>query len=219
MTFSIAARDGDAWGVAVASRFLAVGSIVPAVRPGVGAVATQSLARVAYLDEVLDALAEGPRSVRRWTRRSPPTRTGPSPGRRGRAHRCRDLHRRRVPRVRRGVAAGDERTAYAIQGNILTGPEVLEAMERPGWPPTARAWTSACSPRCSPATRPVATHGDGRAPRSSPSPGAGYDRCGVLADLRVDDHPDAPRELARLHDLAVLYSASPRTSAARGRPA
>ena len=59
MTFSIAARDGDAWGVAVASKFLAVGSVVPAVRPGVGAVATQSLARVAYLDEVLDALAAG----------------------------------------------------------------------------------------------------------------------------------------------------------------
>ena len=59
MTFSIAAHDGDAWGVAVASKFLAVGSVVPAVRPGVGAVATQSLARVAYLDEVLDALAAG----------------------------------------------------------------------------------------------------------------------------------------------------------------
>ena len=59
MTFSIAARDGDAWGVAVASKFLAVGSVVPAVRPGVGAVATQSLARVAYLAEVLDALAAG----------------------------------------------------------------------------------------------------------------------------------------------------------------
>jgi uncharacterized Ntn-hydrolase superfamily protein len=57
MTFSIAARDGDAWGVAVASRFLAVGAVVPRIRTGIGAVATQSHARVAYLDEVLDALA------------------------------------------------------------------------------------------------------------------------------------------------------------------
>ena len=71
MTFSIAARDGDAWGVAVASRFLAVGAVVPRVRPGVGAVATQSHARVAYLDEVLDALdgrhsrVRGPRRGRR----------------------------------------------------------------------------------------------------------------------------------------------------------
>ena len=59
MTFSIAAHDGDAWGVAVASKFVAVGSIVPAVRVGVGAVATQSLARWAYRDEVLDALSGG----------------------------------------------------------------------------------------------------------------------------------------------------------------
>ena len=71
MTFSIAARDGDAWGVAVASRFLAVGAVVPRVRLGIGAVATQSHARVAYLDEVLDALdgrhprARGPRRGRR----------------------------------------------------------------------------------------------------------------------------------------------------------
>ncbi|HEX6917445.1 MAG TPA: DUF1028 domain-containing protein, partial [Phycicoccus sp.] len=59
MTFSIAARDGDAWGVAVASKFLAVGSVVPAVRTGVGAVATQAMARVAYLEELLGALASG----------------------------------------------------------------------------------------------------------------------------------------------------------------
>ncbi|MHB8275545.1 MAG: putative peptidoglycan binding domain-containing protein, partial [Dermatophilaceae bacterium] len=37
------------------------------------------------------------------------------------------------------------------------------------------------------------------------APGAGYDHCGVLADLRVDDHRDATRELARLLDLHDLY--------------
>ena len=41
------------------------------------------------------------------------------------------------------------------------------------------------------------------------APGAGYDGCGVLADLRVDDHPDAPRELARLHDLSTLLFGGP----------
>ena len=41
------------------------------------------------------------------------------------------------------------------------------------------------------------------------APGAGYDACGVLADLRVDDHPDAPRELARLHDLSTLFFGGP----------
>ena len=109
-----------------------------------------------------------------------------------------------------GVAAGDERTAYAIQGNILTGPEVVEAMEA--------AWLGT-------AGRPLddrliatvlagdAAGGDSRGRQSAAilalAPGAGYDGCGVLADLRVDDHPDAPRELARLHDLSTLLFGGP----------
>jgi uncharacterized Ntn-hydrolase superfamily protein len=40
MTFSIVARQGGAHGIAVASKFLAVGAVVPAARIGVGAVAT-----------------------------------------------------------------------------------------------------------------------------------------------------------------------------------
>jgi uncharacterized Ntn-hydrolase superfamily protein len=211
MTFSIAAHDGDAWGVAVASKFLAVGSVVPAVRPGVGAVATQSLARVAYLDEVLDALAAG-------------TQVGAAVSAavaadEGRAH-------RQVGAVgptgaatftgegclswAGGVAAGDGQTAYAIQGNILTGPQVVEAMEA--------AWLGTAG--LSLDVRLVATilagdaaGGDSRGRQSAAilahAPGAGYDGCGVLADLRVDDHPDAPRELARLHDLSTLLFGGP----------
>lgn len=41
------------------------------------------------------------------------------------------------------------------------------------------------------------------------APGAGYDGCGVISDLRVDDHPDATRELARLQDLSDLYFGHP----------
>ncbi|WP_275263272.1 putative peptidoglycan binding domain-containing protein, partial [Segeticoccus rhizosphaerae] len=37
------------------------------------------------------------------------------------------------------------------------------------------------------------------------APGAGYDHAGVLVDLRVDDNPEAPQELARLVDLSELY--------------
>src|SRR5213592_699745 len=50
MTFSIVARsaDGESWGVAVASKFLAVGSAVPAAVAGLGAIATQAHANVAY---------------------------------------------------------------------------------------------------------------------------------------------------------------------------
>jgi uncharacterized Ntn-hydrolase superfamily protein len=43
------------------------------------------------------------------------------------------------------------------------------------------------------------------------APGAGYDHCGVLADLRVDDHPGAADELARVLDLHDLYFGSAET--------
>ena len=50
MTFSIVARsdDGESWGIAVASKFLAVGSAVPAAAAGVGAIATQADANIGY---------------------------------------------------------------------------------------------------------------------------------------------------------------------------
>ena len=211
MTFSIAARDGDAWGVAVASKFLAVGSVVPAVRQGVGAVATQSLARVAYLAEVIDALAAG-------------TEVGTAlsaavAADEGRAHRqvgavgpsgAATFTGEECSAWAGGVAAGDERTAYAIQGNILTGPEVVEAMEAAwlgteGQPLDHRLIAAVLAGD--------AAGGDSRGRQSAAilalAPGAGYDRCGVLADLRVDDHPDAPLELARLHDLSTLLFGGP----------
>src|SRR5690349_20907492 len=60
-TFSIVARDpqnGDL-GVAVASKFLAVGAVVPWARAGAGAVATQALANVAYGPDGLALLERG----------------------------------------------------------------------------------------------------------------------------------------------------------------
>ena len=56
MTFSIVARIGDAYGVAVASKFIAVGSIVPAARLGAGAVATQAMAKDSYAADGLALL-------------------------------------------------------------------------------------------------------------------------------------------------------------------
>lgn len=61
MTYSIVARDpatGDL-GVAVQSKFLAVGAVVPWARAGVGAIATQAFANVAYGPDGLAFLAEG----------------------------------------------------------------------------------------------------------------------------------------------------------------
>src|SRR5215212_8829258 len=61
MTFSIVARsaDGASWGVAVASKFLAVGAAVPAASAGVGAIATQAYANTSYKSRGLAALADG----------------------------------------------------------------------------------------------------------------------------------------------------------------
>ncbi|RKT78990.1 putative Ntn-hydrolase superfamily protein [Terracoccus luteus] len=200
MTFSIVARQGSAHGIAVASKFLAVGAVVPAARLGVGAVATQSYARVAYLEELLGRLAGGqPVSTAldeavaldegRETRQigvvgvdGAATFTGGE---------CNDWAG--------GVAADEGDTAFAIQGNILVGPQVVQAMEQ--------AWRDS-------AGRPFAQRllaalaagddagGDSRGRQSAAlyavEPDAGYDDCGVLADLRVDDHTDPVGELGRL---------------------
>src|SRR5919204_2176557 len=60
MTFSIAAfdLDTDSWGIAVASKFLAVGSAVPWGRAGAGAVATQATANLSYGPDGLRLLEE-----------------------------------------------------------------------------------------------------------------------------------------------------------------
>ena len=211
MTFSIVARDGDALGVAVASKFLAVGSIVPEVRPRVGAVATQAMARYAYRAELLDALASGELAAAALA--------AAVAGDDGRDHRQVGVVGAEGAATHTGsdcmpwaggLTGGDASTAYAIQANILTGPEVVDEMEA--------AWLGS-------AGRPLdhrllaallagdAAGGDSRGRQSAAlvayAPGAGYDRSGVLADLRVDDHPDAPAELARIHGLHTLYFGAP----------
>ena len=67
-TFSIVGFDpqtGDL-GIAVQSKFLAVGAVVPCAKAGVGAVATQSWANTSYGPRGLDLLAAGNRRKRRW---------------------------------------------------------------------------------------------------------------------------------------------------------
>ncbi|WP_392542133.1 DUF1028 domain-containing protein [Oryzobacter telluris] len=211
MTFSIAAHDGDAWGVAVASKFVAVGSIVPAVRVGVGAVATQSLARWAYRNELLDALASGT-DVQTALAAAAAADDGRAlrqvgaVGGTGAATFTGD----ECFAWAGGRAAGDTETAYAVQGNILTGPEVVEAMEAAF---LAHAGAALDERLLAALLAGDAAGGDSRGRQSAAllvhAPGAGYDACGVLADLRVDDHPHAPTELARLHALATLVFGGP----------
>ncbi len=211
MTFSIVARQGEAYGVAVASKFLAVGAVVPAARTGVGAVATQSYARVAYLDELLGRLAAGDAADEalaaatglddgRETRQLGVVGTGSAATYTG--SECNPWAG--------GVARDEGDTAYAIQGNILTGPEVVDEMER-AWresagEPLARRLLAALAAGDS-------AGGDSRGRQSAAlyavEPGSGYDGCGVLADLRVDDHADPVTELVRLHADWEMYFGKP----------
>ena len=77
MTFSIVARsdDGESGGVAVASKFLAVGSAVPAAAAGVGAIATQADANLAYKYVGLAHLDEGATAHSRPSDHGSPTVT------------------------------------------------------------------------------------------------------------------------------------------------
>lgn len=211
MTFSVAGQVGDAFGVAVASRFIAVGSVVPAARVGVGAVATQAMAKVSYKDDVLELLASGMGAEDAVATVSAADE--------GAAHRQLGVVAAHTQATRTGeecltwaggVSGRDQTGGYAIQGNILTGPEVVERM-RETW--LARADLPLARRLVETLLAGDAAGGDARGRQGAAlyavAPGAGYDGSGVLADLRVDDHPDAPRELARLLDEHELVFGAP----------
>jgi len=209
MTFSIVARseDGESWGVAVASKFLAVGSAVPAAVAGVGAIATQADANVAYKGQALAHLDDGATASVALQRLLEDDE--------GRDHR-----QVGIVDVDGGAAShtGSEcldwagsRTGegYAIQGNILAGEAVVEAMEA--------TWHDVSDPGVTLAARLLAAlragddaGGDSRGRQSAAlfvvREGAGYGGLDdVACDLRVDDHPDPVTELGRLLDLHELY--------------
>src|SRR4051794_16844102 len=132
MTFSIVGRsdtepDGlPAWGVAVASKFLAVGNAVPAAVAGLGALATQADANVAWKGLGLSLLDEGATAEVALARMvadddKPEHRQlgivdaeGGAASHTGDA--CLDWA---------GSLVGD---GVAVQGNILAGPQVVEQM-------------------------------------------------------------------------------------------
>ncbi|GAB4053128.1 DUF1028 domain-containing protein [Catellatospora paridis] len=212
MTFSIVARsaDGAAHGVAVASKFLAVGAAVPAAEAAVGALATQSYANLAYRPQGLALLRTGtaPGDVVAGLTAADPGRESRQLGVVGRSgdgatYTGADCH---------GWAGGRTGDGYAVQGNILTGPEVVAAMET--------AWLSS-APSAALARRLLAAlragdgaGGDKRGRQSAAllvvAPGQGYGGTSdVVVDLRVDDHPDPCAELARLLDIHTLLFDKP----------
>lgn len=202
-TYSIVACDLDAgqWGVAVQSKFLAVGSVVPWAEPHVGAVATQSYANPRYGPDGLALLREGRSAVE--------VVEALTAADEGRAE-------RQVGVVdRQGRAAtftGDEchewaggRTGngYAAQGNILVSQDTVDAL----------AVTFEQNGRLSLAERLIeclaaaqAAGGDRRGQQSASllvvEKDAGYASLSdVVVDLRVDDHELPIVELRRLYAL------------------
>jgi uncharacterized Ntn-hydrolase superfamily protein len=212
VTYSIVALDaasGDL-GVATQSKFLAVGAVVPWARADVGAIATQSFANVRYGPDGLDALAAGQSAtdVLAALVAADPLREQRQAGIVDR-HGDAATHTGRECFAWAGGRTGrsGERGGYAIQGNILAGPEVVEAMEQ--------AWLdSADQPFERRLLAALAAGdeagGDSRGRQSAAllvvRDGAGYGgHDDVAVDLRVDDHAAPVGELARLLDLNELY--------------
>ncbi len=208
-TFSIVAADPETGevGVAVASRFFAVGTVVPHARAGVGAVATQSYANTSFGPHGLSLLSHNntPEKVLELLLGNDKDRT-----------------KRQVGLV---TAAGASATYtgagcnawaggrfgpnYAVQGNILTGEEVVAAMEKAflstvGRPLGERLYAAIVAGD--------AAGGDSRGKQSAAllvcRDGGGYGGFTDRAiDIRVDDHPEPIRELGRLLDIGLVNDA------------
>ena len=208
MTFSIVARsaDGESWGVAVASKFLAVGSAVPAAVAGVGAIATQAHANVAYKGLALAHMDEGATASVALQRL-----LDEDDGRDQRQVGIVDVEGGAVTYTGQGCldwAGGDIGDGFAIQGNILAGPHVIEAM-RQAW--EASDPSDRLARRLLAALRAGDQAGGDRRGRQSAAllvvkEGAGYAGLDdVDTDLRVDDHEDPCTELERLLTLTEFY--------------
>jgi uncharacterized Ntn-hydrolase superfamily protein len=202
-TYSIVACDLEAgqWGVAVQSKFLGVGSIVPWAEPGIGAIATQAFANPRYGPQGLALLREGSsaqETVDRLTAEDDgraERQVGVVDGTGGSATftgaECLEW------------AGGRAGEGFAAQGNILVSAATIDALAETfegsaGSPLTTRLLD------CLDAAQ--AAGGDSRGQQSAAlvvvQRDAGYAGLSdVLVDLRVEDHGRPLEELRRLYDL------------------
>ncbi len=206
MTYSIVALDppsGDL-GIAVQSKFLAVGSVVPWARADAGAIATQAFANVAY----------GPDGLALLAKRLPAQAVLDNLVA---ADALRDQRQAGIVDAHGGAATytgghcfawagGRTGPGYAAQGNILAGPGVVDGLADTfvaGGQPFPELLIACLASADS-------AGGDRRGRESAAllvvRPSAGYgggnDR---WIDLRVDDHEDPISELGRLLGLQRLY--------------
>jgi uncharacterized Ntn-hydrolase superfamily protein len=205
-TFSIVGFDPetDTWGVAVQSKFLAVGAIVPWARAGVGAVATQAMANFNYGPRGLELMSQG-----KTAQETVEALISSDDDREHRQLGVVDAAGRAATFTGSECfewAGGVEGEHYAAQGNILVGRETVEAMAR-----TFEGTSGGLAGRLLAALDAgLGAGGDSRGKQSAAllvvREGGGYggDNDHVV-DLRVDDHPEPIRELIRLRTLHTLY--------------
>jgi uncharacterized Ntn-hydrolase superfamily protein len=198
MTWSILARDASgAFGVAVASRFFAVGALCPHARSGVGALSTQALVNPLYAKPGLDLLAEGVPAgevVRLLT--------SADEGRESRQLHVLDREGRVAAHTGRncidwcGHRAGEH---YSIAGNMLAGSQVLAetaaAFERSAGMPFAERLLAALDAG-------DAAGGDKRGKQAAALLICTTEDYPFL-DLRVDDHAEPFIELRRLYETSL----------------
>jgi uncharacterized Ntn-hydrolase superfamily protein len=198
-TFSIVAYDPEKneWGVAVASKYLAVGSAVPWAKAGAGAVATQSAVNVTYGPRGLELLTEG-----KAAEEVVKLLTDADKGKDSRQLGIVDAKGRPAnftgPNCN-AWAGAKSGANYTCQGNLLAGEAVINDM--------AKAFEGAKGPlawRLMAAMEAgEAAGGDKRGKQSAAiivvREDSGPNRLGDrYVDFRVDDHEDPIKELARL---------------------
>ena len=211
-TYSIVACDlaSGQWGVAVQSKFLAVGSVVPWAEPHVGAIATQSYANPRYGPDGLALLREG-----RIAEEVVEALTAADEGRDERQVGVVDGAGRAATYTGTGChewAGGRTGDGYAAQGNILVSGATVDALaatfESNGHLELAERLIE-----CLAAAQ--AAGGDRRGQQSASllvvEKDAGYARLSdTIVDLRVDDHERPIGELRRLFSLhEQLFGATP----------
>src|ERR687895_2289075 len=212
-TYSIAACDLDAgqWGVAVQSKFLSVGSVVPWAEPHVGAIATQAYANPRYGPNGLALLRDG-----RSAQEAVDELTAADDGRDHRQVGIVDGEGRAATYTGSEClewAGGRTGTGYAAQGNILVSEATVDALaetfERSAGAPLAERLLD-----CLDAAQ--AAGGDRRGQQSASllvvEKDAGY--AGLsdsVVDLRVEDHERPLEELRRIYGLhQAIFGVTPR---------
>jgi uncharacterized Ntn-hydrolase superfamily protein len=211
-TFSIVACDLDAgqWGVGVASKFLAVGSVVPWAEPQVGAVATQAYANPRYGPDGLALLRDG-----RTAEEVVQALTSADEGRDERQVGVVDSAGRAATFTGSGChdwAGGRTGDCYAAQGNILVSDSTVDALAAT-FEANAHLELGQRLIECLAAAQ--AAGGDRRGQQSASllvvEKDAGYAKLSdTVIDLRVDDHERPIAELGRLFSLhEELFGATP----------